>query len=188
MQFHRFALEGPVEIVPRRIGDERGHFCETFRLDRFREEAGDFSFVQDNESLSRRPGTLRGLHFQTPPFVQGKLVRCTAGALFDVAVDLRPGSATFGQWTGVELSAGRGNQLWVPPGFAHGFCTLLPDTVVSYKVTAPYSAEHDMGVAWNDPDIAIDWPSAADPETLSAKDRAQPRLADLPENFRYEAQ
>ena len=183
MEFHRFDIAGPVEVVPRRIGDARGWFAETFRRDAFRAEAGDHAFVQENESFSARPGTVRGLHFQTAPFVQGKLVRCLAGALFDVAVDLRPGSATFGQWTGVELSAGRGNQLWVPPGFAHGFCTLLPDTVVSYKVTAPYSAEHDMGVAWNDPDIAIDWPSAADPETLSAKDRSQPGLQEVREAF-----
>jgi len=132
--------------------------------------------VQDNESLSRRPGTLRGLHFQTAPFVQGKLVRCAAGALFDVAVDLRAGSPSFGRWIGVELSADGGNQLWVPPGFAHGFCTLLPDTVVSYKVTAPYSAAHDKGLAWDDAQVAVDWPEAADRETLSAKDREQPGL------------
>jgi len=179
MQFRRFDMDGPVEIVPRRIGDERGHFCETFRLDRFRAEVGDFPFVQDNESLSRRPGTIRGLHFQTAPFVQGKLVRCTAGALFDVAVDLRAGSATFGRWIGVELSAGRGNQLWVPPGFAHGFCTLLPDTVISYKVTAHYAAEHDKGLAWDDPEVAVDWPAVADAETLSAKDRVQPGLGEV---------
>ncbi|MBC2664431.1 dTDP-4-dehydrorhamnose 3,5-epimerase [Novosphingobium flavum] len=186
MQFVSLDLPGVIEIRPRRLGDERGYFAETFRLAQFCEAAGTFDFVQENESLSARPGTLRGLHFQTAPFEQGKLVRCTAGAIFDVAVDLRTGSPTYGKWVAVELSAALGNQLWVPPGFAHGFCTLVPNTVVSYKVTAVYSPEHDKGVAWNDPDIAVVWPDIAEPETLSAKDRVQPALADLPAWFALE--
>jgi dTDP-4-dehydrorhamnose 3,5-epimerase len=186
MEFNDFDLPGPVEIVPRRIGDERGYFAEVFRQDAFAGHCGAYAFVQENESLSRRAGTLRGLHFQAPPFEQGKLVRCTAGAVFDVAVDLHHGSAHYGRWVSVTLSAERGNMLWIPPGFAHGFCTLEPGSVVNYKVTAPYSAEHDKGVAWDNPDINVNWPPEADRETLSAKDRAQPALADLPAFFAME--
>lgn len=188
IEFTKLNIADLVEITPKRHGDERGYFCELFRLSAMHEHAGTNTFVQENESLSRKPGTIRGLHFQSEPFAQGKLVRCTAGALLDVAVDLRASSPTFGQWAAVELSPENGKQLWVPAGFAHGFCTLQPDTVINYKVTAYYSAEHDKGLAWNDPAIGIVWPSIADPETLSAKDRVQPRLADLPEYFRYEAQ
>jgi dTDP-4-dehydrorhamnose 3,5-epimerase len=148
--------------------------------------AGAVSFVQDNQSYSATPGTLRGLHFQTPPRAQGKLVRCLAGAVFDVAVDLRHGSPTFGQWAGVELTAARLNALWVPAGFAHGFCTLVPDSVITYKVTDYYSPADDRGLAWDDPALGITWPDCADPETLSAKDRVQPRLADLPPVFAWE--
>lgn len=183
MEFHHFDLPGPVEIVPRRIGDERGYFSEVFRLEPFADQVGAVAFVQENESLSAKAGTLRGLHFQTAPFVQGKLVRCTAGAIFDVAVDLRRDSPTYGKWVAVTLTPERGNQLWVPPGFAHGFCTLKPDSVVNYKVSAYYSAANDKGVAWDDPAIGVVWPAAADAETLSGKDRAQPLLADLPEYF-----
>lgn len=182
------ALAGVKVFSPRRIGDERGYFSEVFRADLFAQQAGPVTFVQDNESLSARVGTVRGLHFQTQPAAQGKLVRCTAGALFDVAVDIRHGSPTFGRWIAQELSAENGKQLWIPAGFAHGFCTLQPNTVINYKVTAYYSAENDKGLAWDDPAIGIEWPALADPETLSAKDRAQPRLADLPEYFRYEGQ
>jgi dTDP-4-dehydrorhamnose 3,5-epimerase len=183
MEFHHFDLAGPVEIVPRRLGDARGWFCEVFRLAPFADQVGTVDFVQENESLSARAGTVRGLHFQTPPVAQGKLVRCTAGAIFDVAVDLRSNSATYGQWISATLTPERGNQLWVPPGFAHGFCTLKPDSVVNYKVTAYYSAEHDKGVAWDDPAIGVVWPAEADPETLSAKDRVQPSLAEIPAWF-----
>lgn len=183
MEFNDFDLPGPVEIVPRRIGDERGYFAEVFRQDAFDRHCGAYAFVQENESLSRRVGTVRGLHFQTPPFEQGKLVRCTAGAIFDVAVDLRHGSPHFGRWISVTLSAERGSMLWIPPGFAHGFCTLQPGTVVTYKVTAPYSAAHDKGVAWDDPAIGVIWPSEADADTLSAKDRVQPALQQLPACF-----
>ena len=183
MEFITFTLSGPVEVRPTRHGDERGYFSEIFRDDRFAAEAGPVHFVQENQSLSGKVGTVRGLHFQTHPMAQGKLVRCVAGAIFDVAVDLRHDSPDFGKWIGVELSAVQGNQLWVPPGFAHGFCTLLPDTVVCYKVTAYYSPEDDKGVRWNDPALAVAWPALADPETLSGKDRLQPLLSELPPLF-----
>ncbi|MES2491746.1 MAG: dTDP-4-dehydrorhamnose 3,5-epimerase [Pseudomonadota bacterium] len=183
MEFHHFDLPGPVEIVPRRIGDERGYFAEIFRQGAFLDQIGPATFVQENESLSARMGTVRGVHFQSAPFVQGKLVRCTAGAIFDVAVDLRRDSASYGRWVAATLTAQRGNQLWIPPGFGHGFCTLAPEAVVNYKVTAYYSAEHDHGVAWDDPAIGVQWPAAADSDTLSAKDRMQPGLAALPAYF-----
>ena len=183
MHFQHFPIPHLLEITPKRHGDERGYFAEVFRQDAFDEQAGPTVFVQENESLSAKVGTLRGLHFQTDPFAQGKLVRCTAGAIFDVAVDLRTGSPTFGKWAAVELSPAKGNLLWIPPGFAHGFCTLLPDSVVNYKVTAYYAPACDKGLRWDDPAIGIEWPSLADPDTLSAKDRVQPLLADLPACF-----
>ena len=184
MQIRSLEIADILLLEPKRIGDERGYFAETFRVDRLAAAiGGDARFVQDNESLSARAGTVRGLHFQTSPHAQGKLVRCTAGALFDVAVDIRRGSPTFGQWVGEELSAANGRQLWVPAGFAHGFCTLQPDTVICYKVTDYYAAACDKGLAWDDPAIGIRWPDIADAATLSAKDRQQPLLADLPACF-----
>lgn len=187
LQFTELPIQGLFQVLPRRHGDARGYFAETYRADRFGAEVGEAQFVQDNESLSARAGTVRGLHFQTDPFAQGKLVRCVRGALVDIAVDIRHGSPTFGQWAAVELSADNGNQLWIPRGFAHGFCTLVPDTILSYKVTAYYSAEHDKGVAWDDAAIGVKWPDCADPETLSGKDCVQPRLADLPAYFQFES-
>ncbi len=183
MQFRTFEVDGPLEIIPRKIEDERGYFSEIFRENLFQEHAPGIEFVQGNQSLSIRAGTIRGLHFQTHPQAQGKLVRCLAGSLFDVAVDLRSDSSTYGRWISIVLAPGQNNQLWVPAGFAHGFCSLEPDTIIAYRVTSYYSAEHDKGVAWDDPDIAVDWPEIADADTLSAKDRAQPRLADLPAYF-----
>ncbi|WP_068077160.1 dTDP-4-dehydrorhamnose 3,5-epimerase [Novosphingobium lentum] len=183
MEFRRFDLPGPIEIIPSRFGDDRGYFSETFRDDRFREEVGPIGFVQDNQSLSTRAGTIRGLHFQTHPFAQGKLVRCIAGSMFDVAVDLRRDSPGYGKWVAATLSNATGNQLWIPAGFGHGFCTLEPDTVVSYKVTAYYSRDDDRGLAWDDPDIAVVWPDVASPDSLSPKDRAQPAFRDLPACF-----
>lgn len=185
MKFETFEITGLLGIHPQRRGDERGYFAETFRADLFQQTAGKFDFVQENESLSAKVGTIRGLHFQLDPFAQGKLVRCVAGALLDVAVDIRNGSPTFGRWVAIELSPENGRQLWVPPGFAHGFCTLLPNTVLAYKVTAFYDHSSDKGVAWDDPAIGIEWPSLADPETLSAKDRVQPSLDELPPYFSY---
>lgn len=178
-------IPGLMLITPRHIGDERGYFAEIFRASQFAQACGDWSFVQDNESCSARPGTIRGLHFQSEPNAQGKLVRCTAGALFDVAVDIRTGSPTYGHWVSATLTPENGRQLWVPPGFAHGFCSLKPDTVVCYKVTGYYNAECDKGVAWDDPAIGINWPEVTNLETLSGKDRVQPRLADLPEYFSW---
>ncbi|WP_337270562.1 dTDP-4-dehydrorhamnose 3,5-epimerase [Oryzifoliimicrobium ureilyticus] len=185
MQFDALALDGLVLITPKRFGDARGYFVETFREDLFRAKVGDFSFVQDNQSLSAEVGTVRGLHFQLEPKAQGKLVRCIAGALLDVAVDIRTGSPTFGQHVAVELTPENGQQLWVPPGFAHGFCTLKPDTQISYKVTNYYSAEHDRGLAWNDPALDIRWPVDSETAVLSDKDKRQPLLADLGEVFSY---
>ena len=179
MELKRFDLEGPALITPKRLGDARGYFAETFKDDWFREHVADVVFVQDNQSLSCETGTIRGLHYQAVPFEQGKLVRCLAGAIFDVAVDIRPRSPTFGRWIGVELTPDNGDQLWVPAGFAHGFCTLAPDTVVFYKVTAPYSREHDRGVAFDDPDIGVVWPIDLASAVLSDKDKVQPSLASL---------
>jgi dTDP-4-dehydrorhamnose 3,5-epimerase len=183
MEFCNFEIDGPFEIVPRKIEDDRGYFSEIFRLNTFAQHAPGIAFVQDNQSLSVRAGTIRGIHFQSPPMGQGKLVRCLAGKLIDFAVDLRRGSSAYGRWISVVLSPEKNNQLWVPVGFGHGFCTLEPDTVISYRVTDYYSPEHDKGVAWDDPDIGIAWPDIADAETLSPKDRSQPALVDLPAYF-----
>lgn len=159
---------------------------ETFRQSLFEDEVGDFKFVQDNQSLSAELGTVRGLHFQLAPRAQGKLVRCISGSILDVAVDIRIGSPTYGQFVSTELTSESGHQLWVPPGFAHGFCTLAPSTEVSYKVTDYYSPEHDRGLLWNDPVLAIDWPVDVSKAVLSSKDMFQPVLADLEDGFIYE--
>ncbi|UWU28813.1 dTDP-4-dehydrorhamnose 3,5-epimerase [Rhizobium sp. WSM1274] len=171
-------------ITPTKFGDSRGYFSEVFKDSSFRTNLVDVSFVQDNEAFSAQPGTVRGLHFQLPPFAQGKLVRCLRDALLDVAVDIRHGSPTYGKWVSVELSPENGSQLWVPVGFAHGFVTLQPDTIISYKITAPYSAEHDCGVRWNDAEIGIEWPQM-DAYVLSDKDNKQPLLSELPKYFQF---
>jgi len=186
LELRTFQIEGPLEFVPKKIGDERGYFAETLRLSTLQERAGPTDFVQDNQSFSVRAGTVRGIHFQAHPAAQGKLVRCLAGKLFDVAVDLRADSPTFGRWISVVLSPEEINQLWIPIGFGHGFCALEPNSVIGYRVTSYYSPEHDKGVAWNDPVIGIQWPDIADPETLSRKDRQQPTLAQLPRYFTME--
>lgn len=184
MQFERLAIEDVAKIVPVRFGDNRGYFSEIFKDGWFRDNVADVAFVQDNQSHSASAGTVRGLHFQLEPFAQGKLVRCIQGAIFDVAVDIRQGSPTYGQWVSAELSADNAAQLWIPAGFAHGFATLAPDTIIHYKVTAPYSAGDDRGLLWNDPDIGIAWP-VTDDAILSEKDRLQPRLFELPPTFSY---
>ena len=168
---------GVLEIRPRQITDERGFFSETWNAASWREAGIDLDFVQDNHSLSRERGVLRGLHFQADPFAQDKLVRVTRGAVFDVAVDIRRESPGFGKWVGATLSAAEWNQLLIPKGFAHGFVTLEPGTEVQYKVTAPYSAEHDRAIRFDDPAIGIEWPVAAGELILSPKDRAAPLLA-----------
>ena len=175
----------PIVITPRRFGDERGWFSETYNARRLAEQGIDTLFCQDNQSLTRATGTLRGLHFQRPPHAQAKLVRCLAGSIFDVAVDIRRGSPTFGRWVGVELSAQSGRQLFIPAGYAHGFITLEPDCMVAYKVDDYYSAECDGGIAWNDPDIGIDWSIDGTPQ-LSAKDSDLPTLAALDADFDYD--
>jgi dTDP-4-dehydrorhamnose 3,5-epimerase len=178
-------IQGILEIRPTLHRDDRGFFSEVWNRASWREAGIDADFVQDNHSLSKRRGVLRGLHYQAPPMAQAKLVRVTRGAVFDVAVDIRMGSPTLGQWVSIILSAERWNQLFVPAGFAHGFLTLEADCEVEYKVDAPYSAEHDRAIRFDDADIAIDWPIAAKELILSDKDRAAPRLADLPTGFAF---
>ncbi|TDK39149.1 dTDP-4-dehydrorhamnose 3,5-epimerase [Rhizobium deserti] len=185
MQFEQLAIPEVVLIKPKRLGDARGYFMETYRADMFEREIGSFSFLQDNRSFSAEIGTVRGLHFQLDPKAQGKLVSCAAGALLDVAVDLRTGSPTYGRFVSAKLTSENGFQLWVPAGFAHGFCTLQPDTVISYKVTSYYSQEHDRGLLWNDPALGIEWPVAAEKAILSDKDRKQPTLDHLESAFTY---
>jgi dTDP-4-dehydrorhamnose 3,5-epimerase len=187
MQFERQPIPDLVVIIPKRFGDGRGYFMETFVAKLFESEVGQFHFVQDNRSLSAEVGTVRGLHYQLDPKAQGKLVSCSAGAMLDVAVDIRAGSPTYGRHVAVELTAENARQLWIPSGFAHGFCTLEPNTVVSYKVTEYYSPEHDRGMLWSDPALGIAWPVAADKAVLSDKDRKQPFLADAQANFTYTA-
>ena len=172
-------------LTPRRFGDDRGFFCETWNAARMREAGLDLRFVQDNESLSARAGTLRGLHYQAPPHAQAKLVRVVGGAIRDVVVDARRGSPRFGHWTAVELSAKNGAQLLVPRGFLHGFVTLEDATHVLYKVDGLFDGPSDGSVAWNDPDIGIDWGVAADAVILSDKDRRAPAFADWSSPFTY---
>ncbi len=176
-------LRGVKLIEPDVFGDSRGFFMESYNKEKFRLHGIDMEFVQDNHSLSAQKGVLRGLHYQLWPFAQTKLVRVAAGSVLDVVVDIRRGSPTFGQWEGYELSAANKRQLLVPQGFAHGFCTLEDYTEVLYKVDAPYSAAHDRGIAWDDPALGIDWPTAQ--PILSAKDSRHPLLADAEIDFVY---
>ncbi|MCA0256787.1 MAG: dTDP-4-dehydrorhamnose 3,5-epimerase [Proteobacteria bacterium] len=174
-------------LKPKRFGDARGWFMETYSEKAFAALGLHHGFVQDNHSFSAESGTLRGLHFQTPPFAQAKLVRCTRGAMFDVAVDVQRGSPTYGQWIGCELSAQNGHQLYIPVGFAHGFVTLTADCEVQYKVSAPYAPANDGGILWSDPDIAVTWPLAEDVKpTLSGKDEVLPLLSGFESPFDYD--
>ena len=170
-------------LLPKAFGDTRGSFSETYNAARFVALGIKLNFVQDNQSWSALSGTVRGLHFQCPPNAQDKLVRVIRGRALDVAVDLRRASPTYGKWVAEELSAQNRKQLLVPVGFAHGFCTLEPDTEVFYKVTAYYSPTHDLGIAWDDPDLAIAWPVTKDKVVLSDKDAKQPAFASLPAYF-----
>ena len=185
MQIERLAIPEVVVLQPRLFGDDRGFFSESWNRKRLEEFGLDLDFVQDNESFSAAQGTLRGLHFQTPPHAQDKLVRCTRGRVLDVAVDIRKDSPTYGQSVKVELSAELRNQILVPKGFAHGFLTLVPDCEVQYKVTDYYSPECDANIIWNDPDLNVDW--GVDPAhvTLSKKDAEAPRLAEIDPGFTY---
>jgi dTDP-4-dehydrorhamnose 3,5-epimerase len=174
------------EIRPVRHRDSRGFFSEIFREDVLRRHGVDVAFIQENHSLSVDRGVVRGLHFQVPPKAQAKLVRVAAGAVFDVTVDIRWGSPSYGRHVAIVLSAADGNQLFVPEGFAHGFCTLEPNSEIVYKVNRYYSAEHDRGLAWNDPELGIAWPVSAAEALLSDKDRGQPPLAALPPHYHYQ--
>lgn len=173
-------------ISPLRHKDSRGFFSETYKKSQLDRVGVPLSFVQDNHAFSVEPNTVRGLHFQTPPFAQDKLVRVVRGAILDVAVDLRGGSPTYGQHVSAVISAEKWNQILVPIGFAHGLVTLEPNTEVLYKVSNYYSPEHDKGLLWNDPDLAIDWGIAEADAQLSDKDGKQPRLKDLPTHFTYD--
>lgn len=183
MELIRHEIDGVVEIRPKRFADARGYFSETFSKSALESAGVESSFVQDNRSLSRAQGTVRGLHFQLPPFAQTKLVGVLRGSIYDVAVDIRRSSPTFGKFVGVTLTAELGNQLLVPAGFAHGFCTLEPDVEVFYKVSNPYSPQHDRGVFWADPSLGVPWPVADGEAQLSDKDARAPLVADAPDLF-----
>lgn len=177
----------PVVLIrPKRFEDPRGWFSETYNKPRFADLGVNADFVQDNHSLSRPTGVIRGLHFQKPPHAQAKLVRCVRGRIWDVAVDLRAGSPTFGQHVSAELTAAGGEQLFVPAGFAHGFVTLEPDTEVIYKVDALYAPEADAGIIWNDPDLAIDWPLPVPEPIVSDKDARLPGIKEFESPFAYD--
>ena len=176
-------LDGVLKITPARFSDERGYFSETYTRATFREIGVNCDFVQDNHSLSLKRGTVRGLHFQIPPFAQAKLVRVVRGAIWDVAVDIRRESASYGRSVGVALNTENRCQLFIPPGFAHGFCTLEDDTEVLYKVDAPHSGEHERGVRWNDPVLKIVWPIAASEAVLSERDQRLPHVNDVTTYF-----
>ena len=186
MQIEDTKLSGVKILTPKRHGDARGFFSESWNQRLMTEHGLRYDFVQDNHSMSAAVGTLRGLHYQSPPHAQSKLVRCGRGALYDVVVDIRAGSPTYGQWVGVELSFENGKQLMVPAGFLHGFVTREPDTEIIYKCTDFYNSKADGAVRWDDPDIGIDWDLTGDP-LLSDKDLKAPFLAKLGTVFTYEA-
>ena len=190
MRVEQTVLAGVLVVTPQRHGDDRGWFAETFNSGRMAAAGIDAVFVQDNHSMSARLGTLRGLHYQKPPHAQDKLVRCSHGAIFDVAVDIRIGSPTYAKWVGVELTAENGRQLLVPKGFAHGFVTRAENSEVQYKCSDVYAPDCDAGVRWNDPDIGIDWGLSGDPvlsgPVLSGKDQMQPLLKDIEPSFIWE--
>ena len=185
MQIRNLGLPGVLEILPDKFSDERGFFSETWNAARLSEAGIDLTWVQDNHSLSVAPLVLRGLHYQMPPMAQDKLVRVVRGAVFDVVVDIRHGSPNFGKWVSIELSREKWNQILVPKGYAHGFLTLQSDSEVVYKVSAPFSREHDRSIRYDDPAIAIDWPLDGAEPVLSAKDASAPRLAEVDTGFRF---
>ena len=177
MKVERLGIADIVLLTPPRFSDERGFFSETFNAERVAAAGIDQPFVQDNQSLSVTKGTIRGLHCQVDPHAQGKLVRCVRGAILDVAVDARTGSSTYGQHVSAVLSAENWAQLWIPPGFLHGFCTREPESEVIYKVTGRYDRAAERGVAWNDPTLGIAWPVSAGEALLSEKDRVLPSFS-----------
>jgi dTDP-4-dehydrorhamnose 3,5-epimerase len=176
-------IQDVLEITPKKIGDSRGFFSETFNRERMKEHGITVDFIQDNQSYSAEPFTLRGMHYQEPPYAQSKLVRVLRGRIFDVVVDIRQGSSSFGKWVALELSAEAFNQILVPVGFAHGFLTLEPYTEIAYKVSAPYSAAHDRSIRFDDCALGIDWPLNGRPPLLSKKDAAAPAFADVKTPF-----
>ena len=186
VEVRALSLPEVFEILPARHGDARGFFSETWNAAELARHGIEAAFVQDNQSYSAARGVLRGLHYQEPPFAQAKLIRVTRGAIWDVAVDIRQGSPTFGRWVGLTISAQAWNQVFVPAGFAHGFLTLEPDCEVLYKASAPYSPAHDRAIRWDDPAIGVEWPVGPDELILSDKDRAAPTLAEARPPFRSE--
>ena len=186
MQFERFNIDGIVAIIPTKRGDSRGFFSETYRKDLMAAEGVTAEFVQDNHVFSAERGVLRGLHFQTPPHAQGKLVRCARGSILDVCVDIRAGSPTFGQHVAIELSADNWKQVWVPPGFAHGYVTLQADCQVIYMVTDYWAPDCERAIAWNDPTLGIDWRVSPANLTLAEKDKRNPPLSELAPVFNFD--
>lgn len=184
MRITKTNLDGVVILEPNVFGDHRGWFMETYIKSNLAEAGINIEFVQDNQSFSAAKGTLRGLHYQINPKAQTKLVRCTKGAIYDVAVDIRKGSPTFGDWFGIELSAENKKQLLIPKGLAHGFMTLTEDVEVQYKVDELYAPDCDRSIIWNDPEIGIEWPMDVKP-ILSLKDEKAPLLKDAENNFIY---
>lgn len=178
-------LADVMRLTPRRFSDERGYFMETFRLSKFKDEIGHrIEFVQENQSLSLKANTIRGLHFQGPPHGQGKLVRCVKGAILDVAVDIRRGSENYGQWISEELSASNDRQLWIPEGFLHGFKTLEDNTIVSYQCTSAYAPQCEGAVLWNDSNLAIDW-GIETPSAISKRDQEAVPFSEFQSPFHY---
>lgn len=185
LETRELSIPGVMEIIPKKFGDSRGFFSETYNQMAFSESGIDTVWVQDNQSLSTKAGVLRGLHFQLPPFAQDKLVRVTRGRVLDVVVDIRKGSPTYKNWLALELSADKWNQIYVPIGFAHGFKTIEPECEVVYKVSAYYSAEHDRSVRFDDRDLGIDWQLGGVEPVVSEKDRNAPFLKDVDTGFVY---
>ncbi|MFV2054218.1 dTDP-4-dehydrorhamnose 3,5-epimerase [Aliiroseovarius sp. YM-037] len=186
MEIERTELPGVLILTPRRFSDDRGYFSEVWNKETLLKEGIDLNFVQDNHSYSVDVGTVRGLHFQTPPHAQDKLVRCGSGVIYDIAVDIRQGSPAFGKWIGVELSAENGKQLLIPQGFLHGFVTRTPDAELLYKCSDIYAPDCDRAVNFADPELDIDWGISPDKATLSQKDANAPMLAELENPFYYE--
>jgi dTDP-4-dehydrorhamnose 3,5-epimerase len=186
MKVEKLDLEGALVLSPAKHGDHRGFFSETFRSDALREQSVTLDFVQDNHAYSSSRGVLRGLHYQIPPHAQGKLVHCVRGSILDVGLDIRTGSPTFGRHVAIELSAANWKQLWLPPGFAHGYITLEPDCEVTYKVTDYYAKDCERGIAWDDPALGIDWRLSPASIILSDKDRENPRLTNVISPFHFQ--